>query len=150
MPRFPAISSGESVRTLYGAGPTFTASMSVPTAWSTTALPLGVGVDTTVGSAFGLASKVRAWAGRAATNEAASRVAVAAFSAPAVIHASGTTICAYRRHQACLEILWYHVIACSTGAAAQAHIKEHLCGTAYCVLGDLRSAHRSTGQPCPP
>ena len=80
------MSANERVHTLYGAGPTFTASMSVPTAWSTTALPLGVGVDTTVGSAFGPASKVRAWAGRAAVNEAANSVAVAAFSAPVVIH----------------------------------------------------------------
>lgn len=68
-------------------GSTFTASMTVPTAWSTTALPLGVGVPTTVGRAPGLASKVTAWAGRAATNEAASRVAVAAFNAPVAIHA---------------------------------------------------------------
>ena len=64
---------------------TFTASIRVPTAWSTTALPLGVGVDTTVGSAPGLASKVTEWAGKAATNEAASNVALAAFNAPAFI-----------------------------------------------------------------
>lgn len=61
---------------------TLTTSMTVPTVWSTAALPPGVGVPTTVGSAPGVASKVTAWTGRAATNDAASRVAVAAFRAP--------------------------------------------------------------------
>lgn len=76
-------------------GHTFTASMRVPTAWSTTALPLGVGVDTTVGSAPGLASKVTEWAGRAATNEAASNVALAAFNAPASIQHDQGCILSY-------------------------------------------------------